>query len=187
MKKVLTGALIISPLLLTSCWNRDIAPQEPADTSRAATMTQEEAKTLLADADFSVHNASLQDLAGHLRSGSGSQNMHEYIASLSGSDQDTIVKRAYIQSFVGDYTNANKTRDELCSYNSAFCQQADIDIKIPKIVDKKGNAIENVRVYVDTKKINTPSDARLYNDMVHRIRVEKEGYLDTYGYLNALQ
>jgi len=188
MKKILTGALILSPILLTSCWNKNIPAEESVEPSRASTMSQEEANHLLADSDFSLENATLQDLSSHIRSTSGISNIPAYIESLTGTDQNTVIKKAYLQSFVGDYTQANQARDELCSYSNAHCAQKNIEIKVPKAVDKSGAAVAGTQVYIDTKKIqNAPTETRLYDNMVHRIRIAKEGYLDSYGSLNAVE
>lgn len=195
VKKIVYISLLLGiTLSLTSCGGKtdtDIVLKDSGakqDTSRAARMAPEETKAILSDSGFTLQWASIQGLSQHIRSTSGTTNIRQYINSLTGSDMNSTLQRSYLQSFVWDYEKANAERDKLCSYNSAVCPQDQFTLNLPTIVDKKTwEPVKNTRVYINTKRVGTVSPkVALYNDMVHRVRVEKEGYLDSYGMLNAL-
>lgn len=194
MKKSLSvSILVLTAFVLSSCrsgtelpssWNNT---DQKASLSRAEQLTPEEVQSILANSWFTLSKSNVTDISNHLRADNSWNNIQNYINSLTGSDINSKMNRSYLQSFMGDYQNANRTRDELCSYNPATCPQSDIELKINTPLDAKtGEAIGKTNIYVNARKIDTSTKPKFYNNMVHRIRVEKEWYLDTYGLLNAI-
>jgi len=133
-------------------------------------------------------NDSIEYLSAHMFSGSGQASVQDYIAALTGSDADTVEKRAYLQSLIGDYAEAISARDTLCETNPEECPGTYIVLDVGPASDQSGNTISSPRVYLDGAVISPDEKSPLvYNNFVHRVRVEKEGYLDAYSELNGVE
>ena len=90
---------------------------------------------------------------------------------------------------MGDYSGALAERDTLCKTDTTQCPTASIILDIATTQDQSGATIENPRVYLNGQAISMESaiaQPLVYSDMVQRVRIEKEGYLDSYAKLNDI-
>lgn len=125
------------------------------------------------------------DIAAHIRS--GHRNIVELIESLTGSDTSTITKRSYLRSYMGDYSGALAERDALCKIDTTKCPKPSIILDVGTAVDQSGTVIMSPNIYLNGQPIVMESaiaQPPVYDDMVQRVRVEAEGYLDSYAKLD---
>jgi hypothetical protein len=175
-------------LTLASCGKTP----EPVGTQSGATnsgvvapkRSQQEVDALFAAESakvFSVNSGSTADITTYIHS--GERNIPELIASLTGSDAETVSKRSYLRSYMGDYSGALSERDSLCKNDTKECAKYGITLDIASIVDQSGTIITTPNIYLDGQPLTVESSIvqpKAYDDMIHRVRVEKEGYLDSY-------
>ena len=91
---------------------------------------------------------------------------------------------------MGDYSGALAERDALCQVDTTQCPSANIILDIDTARDQSGMTIESTRVYLNGQPIIMESAIAqpvVYSDMVQRVRVEKEGYLDSYAKFNDIE
>ena len=186
--------LLIGATLLTlaSCGKtpEPVATQSGATGAESSPYTLEEYEAIFAAREkiaFSVNSGAIssQDVSSYLQS--DSRNIRELIESLTGSDTATVTKRSYLRSYMGDYSGALADRDTLCQADATQCPQPTILLEVGTARDQSGETIESPRVYLNGKSITMESaiaQPAVYSDMVHRVRVESEGYLDSYARLN---
>ena len=135
--------------------------------------------------DINSGTISAQDINSYIKS--DIRNIRELIESLTGSDTASITKRSYLRSYMGDYSGALAERDTLCKVDTTQCPQPTILLEVGTARDQDGATIESPRVYLNGQSLTMESaiaQPAVYSDMVHRVRVEAEGYLDTYAKLN---
>ena len=174
--------LAVIPLILSSCWKKDTP--EPVDNSTVSSgaaipnLTREEVDALFAAEaakPFSANSASMTDIAAYMQG--GERNIPELIASLTGADTETVSKRAYLRSYMGDYSGALTEHDALCKTDTTQCAKYGITLDISSTVDQSGIIITAPNIYLDGQPLTVDSSIvqpKTYDDMVHRVRVEKE-------------
>ena len=84
------GVIILSSLILTSCW-KSVNTTQTGSTESGGTFTTEV---------IDLKKDSLEALSSHIYSASGNANIGTYIQELTGSEPATKEKRAYLNSFV---------------------------------------------------------------------------------------
>jgi hypothetical protein len=186
--------IAVIPMILVSCGKSDdVVPTQTGATNSGAekapyTTEQYEAMFAAERAKpFFINSGavSTQDVSSYLQG--EARNIRELIASLTGSDAETVNKRSYLRSYMGDYSGAFAERDSLCKIDTAECPTFGITIDITPTVDQSGNIISAPNIYLDGKPLVAESSIvqpETYDNMVHRVRVEKEGYLDSYARIN---
>jgi len=134
-----------------------------------------------------IKDMDIDELNNNLYEKNGGNNLNDKIKKLTstGSKQEDIEKSAYLNSFIGNYENALKQRDEICNNSSTHSNCEKIDLKITSYVpsDMEGNIISNTELFIDWEKIwelKGNNEFSLYNNFVHRVRVHKKWYLDFY-------
>ncbi len=88
---------------------------------------------------------------------------------------------------MGDYSGALAERDALCKTDTTQCPKPSIILDVGTAVDQSGTVISDPQIYLNGQPIVMESSVAqppVYDDMVQRVRVEKEGYLDSYAKLN---
>jgi hypothetical protein len=176
------------PMILVSCGKTDdVLPTQSGSTSsgiEAPKLSREEVDALFAAEaakPFSANSGSTTDISAYIQG--GERNIPELIASLPGSDATTVAKRSYLRSYMGDYSGALSERDTLCKNDTSKCAKYGITLDISSTVDQSGTIISAPNIYLDGQPLAVESSIvqpKTYDDMVHRVRVEKEGYLDAY-------
>jgi hypothetical protein len=186
--------LTVIPLILVSCGKTDdIIPTQTGVTSswkETSPYTLEQYETLFAAKEkewFYIQGSGtiVSDIGAHLRS--GHRNITELISSLTGSDTATIEKRSYLRSYMGDYSGALAEKDTLCKIDTTQCPKPSIILDVGTAVDQSGTVIESPNIYLNGRPITMESSIAqppVYDEMVHRVRVEAEWYLDSYGKLD---
>jgi len=95
----------------------------------------------------------IDELNNNLYEKNGGNNLNDKIKKLTstGSKQEDIEKSAYLNSFIGNYENALKQRDEICNNSSTHSNCEKIDLKITSYVpsDMEGNIISNTELFID--------------------------------------
>lgn len=137
---------------------------------------------------FSTNSGTVGDITSYLQG--WQRNIRELIESLTGSDIASVQKRSYLKSYMGDYSGALAERDALCKTTIDQCPMANIILDVGTAQDQSGATIESPRVYLNGQAIAMESaiaQPLVYSDMVQRVRIEKEGYLDSYGKLNDIE
>ena len=178
---VSVGIILTTSILLSSCWRTEEKMNQTGATQSGITYTSEK---------IDLTNDSLEDLSSHIYSASGNANIGKYIQELSGAEPATREKRAYLNSFVWNYKDALADKNSLCKENPTECKGEYITLQVWSASDQDGNAIANPNVYLNGEKINATtgiSKPEVYKNFVHRVRVEKEGYLDAYSKLNGVE
>lgn len=181
-------------LTLASCGKTP----EPVGTQSGATnsgvvkslYTPEELEVAIntaANKPFSIHSGSVTTVEINSYLHGDIRNIRELIESLTGSDAASVTKRSYLRSYMGDYSGALAERGTLCKNDITQCPQSTILLDVGTARDQSGETIESPRVYLDGQSITMESaiaQPAVYSDMMHRVRVESEGYLDSYARLN---
>jgi hypothetical protein len=184
----------IIPMMLVSCGKDDSKVWDPATVVAAKeypTYTREQLEAMSAEAAkkvFSANSGSTDDLTSYLQG--GGRNIRELIESLTGSDATTVAKKAYLKSYMGDYSGAFTERDTLCKTDTTQCAKYGITLNIASTRDQSGTIISAPNIYLDGKSLSVESSIvqpKTYDDMVHRVRVEKEWYLDAYQKLDGAE
>lgn len=186
---MLIGATLLT---LASCGKtpESVATQSGATGVQSSPYTLEEYEAIFAAEaakPFSVNSGSVTtiDLYAHIRS--ETRNIRNLIENLTGSDMGSIQKRSYLKSYMGDYSGALAERDGLCKVDTTQCPQPSIILDVGTARDQNGATIESPRVYLNGQSLNMESaiaQPPVYSDMIQRVRVEKEGYLDSYAKLD---
>jgi hypothetical protein len=186
--------LAVIPLILVSCGKSgDVIPTQTGATNSGkanAPYTTEQYETLFATKEkewFATHGSGIMtsDVAAYIRS--GHRNITELIESLTGTDTSTIMKRSYLRSYMGNYSDAIAERDALCKADATQCPKPSIILDVGTAVDQSGAVIPSPTVYLNGRPITMESSIAqppVYDDMVQRVRVEAEWYLDSYGKLD---
>ena len=167
------------PLILVSCGKKELLVEQPTvPVVQYPSYTLEQLEAMSAESakkEFSANSGSTDDLTSYLQG--GGRNISELIASLTGSDATTVAKRSYLRSYMGDYSGALAERDTLCKNDAKECAKYGITLDISSTVDQSGAIITAPNVYLDGQPLTVESSIvqpRTYDDMVHRVRVEKE-------------
>jgi hypothetical protein len=186
--------LTVIPLILVSCGKSDDVVQTQSGSTNSgkevSPYTLEQYEALFARKSGAVFSASASGIdtatiSSHIHS--ESRNIRELIESLTGSDTATIEKRSYLRSYMGDYSGALAEKDALCKIDATACPKPSIILDVGTAVDQSGTVISNPTIYLNGKPLVMESSVAqppVYDDMVQRVRVEKEGYLDSYGKLD---
>ena len=193
MRKHIPLLLIGATLLtLASCGKtpEPVVTQSGSTGAATAPYTLEQYDAMFASEaakPFSVNSGSITttDLNAHIRS--GTRNIRDLIESLTGSDTASIQKRSYLKSYMGDYSGAIAERDTLCKADTTQCPQPSIILDVGTARDQSGATIESPHIYLNGQPITMESSISqppVYGDMIQRVRVEKEGYLDSYAKLD---
>lgn len=186
---------LILPIFLTSCWKKATPPTEEVvqETVENSPYTLEQLETMFAEEEkkeFVPQSESVDviDISNYLSS--GQKNIKDLIASLSWSDTESVEKRAYLKSFMGDYSWALADREDLCKTDNTQCKKESITIEFSQIADQSGSIVSAPNVYLNSTKLDTQSavlQAEVYDNMIHRVRVEKEWYLDAFAKINGVE
>lgn len=197
MRKYLSILIIglILPIFLTSCWKKATPPTEEVvqETVENSPYTLEQLETMFAEEEkkeFVPQSESVDviDISNYLSS--GQKNIKDLIASLSWSDTESVEKRAYLKSFMGDYSWALADREDLCKTDNTQCKKESITIEFSQIADQSGSIVSAPNIYLNSTKLDTQSavlQAEVYDNMIHRVRVEKEWYLDAFAKINGVE
>ncbi len=186
-----TAILMVSmviPLVLSSCFKKDTPIVESPTTAQEWELSLAELEALFASGaqvPYSIHSGGILELTAELQTGRG--NILEMIASLTWNDINSIDKRAYLKSYMGDYSWALAEKDILCKKDATLCPKPSITLDIGGIQNQSWESLNNIRISIDGKSISHDSaiiQPEVYDNMVHRVRVEKEWYLDSYAKLN---
>jgi hypothetical protein len=184
--------LAVIPLILISCGKKEVPVEKPTiPVAQYPTYTREQLEAMSSEAAkkvFSVNSGSIDDLTSYLQG--GSRNIQDLIASLTGSDAATVAKRSYLRSYMGDYSGALADRDSLCKNDVKECAKYGITLDISSTVDQSGTVITAPNIYLNGQLLTVESSIlqpKMYDDMVQRVRVEKEGYLDAYQKLEGAE
>jgi hypothetical protein len=93
-------------------------------------------------------------------------------------------KATFLESFVWDYENALKDREEYCKdapENDSYCLKFKLTLNSYYPKDSEWNYLQWTRMYVDWRDIWAwawNKEIEVENQFIHRIAIEKEWYLD---------
>ena len=134
-----------------------------------------------------IKKISFIELNNSLYSNWGGDNLFEKIKILSWTDEtkENKLKASFLESFIWDYENALKNREDLCKNNKKidFCKKIDLKLISYRPVDTDWNKLDNVNISIDNKKmwvLKWKNNLNIENKFIHRIKVSKEWYLPFY-------
>ena len=185
IKKMISILFFI--VLVSSCGNS----QKPADISLPQGATGNTAiatwtlKIPVQMITKPVQEMSLIELNNAMYAMSGGIDLKEKIQTLSQSwaSVENQGKAIFLKSFVGDYENALRDRNNLCSIDITWCKKGELRIVSYRPTDLQSNMISWVNMYVDGDvywTLKWTNDLKVYTSFVHRIKLTKKWYLDFY-------
>ncbi len=184
---------VISPLLLSSCWwNKEIIT--PADTPEVvkAEHTIEELQAIFDQVDkqvIAVESWSVDVLNVLNYASLAWRDFPQMIRSITWSDELSVSKRAFLKSYLGDYSGALAERRQLCESQWDNCWEQILTIELWSVLDQEDQFVGMPNISINGTSVPTDSNivqSDIYSDMVNRVRLEKEWYMDAYDKINSL-